>query len=458
MEEFTDIINPFDYSVIERCENYSKGKVNDLIKISLKAYEKYSKVSPSDRALMLRRFADLVDKHRLELAQLETLNVGKPISDSLEEISSVAEVFYYYSGAVDKHFGTTVPVSSGLDLTIYEPFGVVAAIVPWNFPALIASWKLAPALACGNTVILKPAEWTPLTALKLQDLALQAGFEKGVFQVATGVGNVTGAALAENEYVSKISFTGSTAVGKSIMKSATDNLKRVSLELGGKSASIVFPDADLMKATSAQPMSVFANCGQDCCARSRMLIEESVYDQVKELLINSTKSIVLGDPADKETQVGPLVSSVHKSRVSSFIDNLDKEVEIIYESEVPAGKGAYFPIILLETQSEDVAVVQEEIFGPVLTLLKFKDELDAIRLANATVYGLSGSIWTKDISKALRVAQGLKSGTLSVNSNSSVRTSTPFGGYKQSGIGSELGMEAMQTFSQKKNIFISTVD
>lgn len=456
MTEVIDIINPVDYSVIAQTENTQKARVDDLVAISAKAFEKYSKVSPNDRALLLRRFAELVDKNKNDLAELESKNVGKPISDSLDEISGVANVLYYYAGAVDKHFGTTVPVAGGLDFTIYEPLGVVAAIVPWNFPALIASWKFGPALACGNTVLLKPAEWTPLSALKLEELALEAGFEEGVLKVVTGLGVTTGEALINNPNVAKISFTGSTTVGKHIMQTAATDLKRFSLELGGKSATVIFSDADLESAVAAQPMAVFGNCGQDCCARSRMLVQESVYDRVKDILIHEISKLKIGDPMNSDTQVGPLISEIHKRRVSEFILNSESDFTKVYESKLYSESGAWFPVTVLETDNEHAKVVQEEIFGPVLTLMKFKDEDDAIRLANSTVYGLSGSVWTKDISKALRASQAIKSGTLSVNSNSSVRTSTPFGGFKESGLGKELGMEAMESYSQKKNIFIST--
>ncbi len=457
MTDFMEIRNPVDYSVITEVENTSKKKVDDMVAISSAAFEQYSKLAPSDRAMLLRRFAELIDKNKRELAELETKNMGKPISDSLDEISGVADVFYYYSGAIDKHFGTTVPVANGLDLTLYEPIGVVGAIVPWNFPALITSWKVGPALACGNTVIIKPAEWTPLTALRLKELALEAGYDQGVIQVATGLGEETGEALLNNPLVSKISFTGSTRVGKHIMRVTAGDLKRLSLELGGKSATVVFKDADLEKAAKAQPMSVFANCGQDCCARSRLLIEEDGYDEFKELLMKEVSNVRIGDPGDSSTQVGPLVSEHHKARVSWFLENLESDVKAIYQSDLYSSKGAWFPITVLETDNNKTKVVQEEIFGPVVTLMKFKDEVDAIKMANSTVYGLSGSVWTKDIGKALRVAQGIKSGTLSVNSNSSVRTSTPFGGFKESGFGKELGMEAMETYSEKKNVYISTL-
>ena len=362
----------------------------------------------------------------------------------------VAQVFHYYAGAVDKHYGETIPVAGGVDMTFREPLGVVGLIVPWNFPLNIASWKLGPALACGNTVVLKPAELTPLTAIRLGDLALEAGFPEGVVNVVVGKGSVVGQRLIEHPDVAKIGFTGSTEVGQEVMRGAAGTVKRVTLELGGKSANVVFADADLEKAAAAAPYSVFDNAGQDCCARSRILVERSVYDRFIELLVEATRNVRVGDPEDDATEMGPLVSAAHRETVASFV-----EAAPLFQGGVPDGPGFWFPCTLVEASNDD-RVAREEVFGPVAALIPFADEAEAIAIANDTPYGLSGSIWTRDGARALRVARALETGVLSVNSNSSVRVSTPFGGFKQSGFGRELGMHALQSYSEVKNVFIST--
>ena len=362
----------------------------------------------------------------------------------------VAQVFHYYAGAVDKHYGETIPVAGGVDMTFREPLGVVGLIVPWNFPLNIASWKLGPALACGNTVVLKPAELTPLTAMRLGELALEAGFPEGVVNVVVGKGSVVGQRLIAHPDVAKIGFTGSTEVGQQVMRGAAGTVKRVTLELGGKSANVVFADADLEKAAAAAPYAVFDNAGQDCCARSRILVERSVYDRFAELLVEATRNVRVGDPEDDATEMGPLVSAAHRETVASFV-----EETTLFQGEVPDGPGFWFPCTLVEASNDD-RVAREEVFGPVAALIPFADEAEAVAIANDTPYGLSGSIWTRDGARALRVARALETGVLSVNSNSSVRVSTPFGGFKQSGFGRELGMQALQGYSEVKNVFIST--
>jgi acyl-CoA reductase-like NAD-dependent aldehyde dehydrogenase len=399
---------------------------------------------------LLRRLAGLVEEHAEELAQIESRNVGKPITGARAEVGMVADVFHFYAGAVDKHHGETIPVDGGIDVTFREALGVCALIVPWNFPLNIASWKLGPALACGNTVVLKPAELTPLSALRLSELALEAGIPEGVVNVVVGPGRVVGQRLVEHPDVAKVAFTGSTEVGASVMRGAAETVKRVTLELGGKSANVVFADADLERAAAAAPYAVFDNAGQDCCARSRILVERSAWDRFVELLVESTAGVRVGDPADDATEMGPLISAQHRETVSSYADGT-----VVFRGNTPDGPGFWFPCTLVEATNDD-RVAREEVFGPVAALIPFEDEAEAIRLANDTPYGLSGSIWTRDGARALRVARGIDSGVLSVNSNSSVRVATPFGGFKQSGFGRELGMHALEGYSEVKNVFLST--
>jgi acyl-CoA reductase-like NAD-dependent aldehyde dehydrogenase len=414
------------------------------------AFPGWRDVSPGDRARLLRRLATLVEEHADELALLETRNVGKPIADAGGEVGMVADVFHFYAGAVDKHGGETIPVAGGVDLTFREPLGVVGLIVPWNFPIAIASWKLGPALACGNTVVLKPAELTPLTALRLAELALEAGIPEGVVEVVVGPGRVVGQRLVEHPDVAKIGFTGSTEVGRTVMAGAAGTIKRVTLELGGKSANVVFADADLERAAAAAPSAVFGNAGQDCCARSRILVQAAVYDRFLELLVDATRGMRVGDPEDPATEMGPLISAERRAAVSSYDDG-----KVAYRGNVPAGPGFWFPPTLVECSNDDRRA-REEIFGPIAAVIPFEDEADAIRIANDTPYGLSGSIWTENGARALRVARGIEAGVLSVNSNTSVRVQTPFGGFKQSGFGRELGMHALDAYSEVKNVFLST--
>ena len=446
----TAIVNPATEETIAEVEAAGAEETDAAVARAKDAFPGWRAVAPADRARLLRRLATLVEEHGEELARLESRNVGKPIQGARGEVGMVAEVFHYYAGAVDKLFGETIPVAGGVDLTFREPLGVVGLIVPWNFPLNIASWKLGPALACGNTVVLKPAELTPLTALRLGELALDAGFPEGVLIVLPGKGSVVGTRLVEHPEVAKIGFTGSTEVGQEVMRGAAGTIKRVTLELGGKSANVVFADADLEQAAAAAPYAVFDNAGQDCCARSRILVEASVYDRFAELLVDATRGVRVGDPEDDATEMGPLVSAAHRETVASFLDG-----EPLFRGATPAGNGFWFPCTLVEARPED-RIAREEVFGPVAALIPFADEAEAIRIANDSDYGLSGSIWTENGGRALRVARAIETGVLSINSNSSVRPSTPFGGFKRSGFGRELGMHGLAGYSEIKNVFYST--
>jgi acyl-CoA reductase-like NAD-dependent aldehyde dehydrogenase len=446
----TVVLNPATEESITEIPGASVEDADAAVDAARRAYPEWRAVAPADRARLLRRLAALVEEHGEELALLETRNVGKPIQDSRGEVGMVAEVFYFYSGAVDKHHGETIPVTGGVDVTFREPLGVVGLIVPWNFPLAIASWKLGPALACGNTVVLKPAELTPLTALRLGELALEAGLPEGVLNVLPGSGSVVGQRLVEHPEVAKIGFTGSTEVGRSVMAGAAGTIKRVTLELGGKSANIVFADADLEAAAASAPSAVFGNAGQDCCARSRILVERAAYDRFVELLVQATGDVRVGDPEDEATEMGPLISADQREKVSSYANGT-----VVFRGNVPGDRGFWFPCTLVEATNED-RLAREEVFGPVAALIPFENEDDAVRIANDTPYGLSGSIWTRDGARALRVARAVETGVLSVNSNTSVRVATPFGGFKQSGFGRELGMHAMDGYSEVKNVFVAT--
>ncbi len=444
------VLNPATEEPIAELEQAGVEETDEAVARATEAYPAWRSVAPGDRARLLRRVATLVEEHREELAEIESRNVGKPISGARGEIGMVAQVLHFYAGAVDKHYGQTIPAAGGEAMTFREPLGVVGLIVPWNFPLNIASWKLGPALACGNTVVLKPAELTPLSALRLAELVLEAGIPEGVVNVLVGKGSVVGQRLVEHPDVAKIGFTGSTEVGRLVMQGAAETIKRVTLELGGKSANVIFEDADLERAATAAPYAVFDNAGQDCCARSRILVQKSVYDRFLERFIAATEGVEVGDPADESTEMGPLVSEAHRETVSSFVDG-----EPVFRGEVPEGAGFWFPCTIVEATNED-RIAREEVFGPVAAVIPFEDEADAIRIANDTPYGLSGSIWTQDGARALRVARALEAGVLSVNSNSSVRVQTPFGGFKQSGFGRELGMQGLDGYSEVKSVFIST--
>ena len=444
------VLNPATEEPIAELPQAGVEEADAAVARARDAFPAWRAVAPADRARLLRGLATLVEEHAEELALLETRNVGKPIADSRGEVGMVADVFHFYAGAVDKHHGETIPVGGGIDMTFREPLGVVGLIVPWNFPLNIASWKLGPALACGNTVVLKPAELTPLTAVRLAELALEAGIPEGVVNVVVGPGRVVGQRLAEHPDVAKIGFTGSTEVGRGVMQAAAGTIKRVTLELGGKSANVVFADADLERAAAAAPYAVFGNAGQDCCARSRILVERTAYDRFVSLLVDATADVRVGDPEDDATEMGPLISAAQLESVSSFVNG-----GVVFQGEAPEGKGFWFPCTLVEASNDD-RVAREEVFGPVAAVIPFEDEADAIRIANDTPYGLSGSIWTRDGARAIRVARSLETGVLSVNSNSSVRPSTPFGGFKQSGFGRELGMQAMEGYSEIKNVYFST--
>jgi betaine-aldehyde dehydrogenase len=458
-----DIVNPADGRVMATAPQGGAEDVERAVVAARAAFEDrkgWATWAAGKRGRSLAKLAQLIKDHSEELARLESRNVGKPITGARGEVIGASLVFDYYAGAANKIFGQTIPVSKpGLDLTLREPIGVCGLIVPWNFPLLMASWKVAPALAAGNTAILKPASYSPLTALRLGELALEAGIPPGVLNVLTGPGGSAGAALAAHPGVGKIAFTGETTTGQEIMRLASNNVKKVSLELGGKSPNIVFADADLEKFARESPSSVFDNTGQDCCARSRILVERSVHERVVELFAEATRAIKVGDPADDATEVGTLVSQKQKDRVKEYLEiGLGEGATIVVggtEPDDPAlADGAYLMPTIFDGVDNDMRIAREEIFGPVVSVIPFDTEEEALRLANATPYGLSGSIWSRDIGKALRAAKALQSGVISVNSNSSVHTEAPFGGYKMSGIGRELGMSALDLYTETKNVFI----
>jgi betaine-aldehyde dehydrogenase len=417
------------------------------------AYPAWRAVAPGDRAALLRRLADALEERGEDLARLEARNAGKPIGDARAEMEMVVETYRYYAGAPERLSGRTIPVAGGIDMTFREPLGVVGLIVPWNFPLVIASWKVAPALAAGNTIVLKPAELTPLTALELERIALGAGIPEGVLNVVAGRGSVVGQRLVEHPDVAKIAFTGSTEVGRGIAEGAAATIKRVTLELGGKSANVVFADADLEAAAEAAPLAVFGNAGQDCCARSRILVQREAVDDFMAALERAVTALRVGDPLDEETQMGPLISAGQVETVSSYVP---EDAPVAIRGSAPQGEGFWYPPTVLAPVSNDDRAAREEIFGPVAAVIPFADEAEAVELANDTIYGLSGSIWTRDGARALRVARAIETGVISINSNSSVRVSTPFGGFKQSGVGRELGPDALEAYTELKNVYYAT--
>ncbi|WP_030324446.1 aldehyde dehydrogenase family protein [Streptomyces sp. NRRL B-3229] len=444
------VLNPATEEVVATVPAATAADVDAAVARAAKAQEGWAQASPADRARLLRRFADVVDQHVEELARLEVREAGHLLGNARWEAGNVRDLLEYAAGGVERLSGRQIPVAGGLDITLLEPLGVVGVIAPWNFPLPIAAWGTAPALAAGNAVLLKPAETTPLTALRLAELALEAGLPEGLLQVLPGHGPVAGTALVEHPGVAKIVFTGSTRTGRDVMERCARQVKPVTLELGGKSPNIVFADADLR--TAVDPFSFLDNSGQDCCARTRILVQETVYDEVRELLAEAVASVVVGDPADERTQMGPLISRQQLDRVRQLVPADAPGLR----GSAPEGPGFWFAPTVLTGEAPDSAAAREEIFGPVAVLLPFTDEADAIRLANDTPYGLSGSLWTRDLGRALRVSRAVKAGNLSVNSHSSVRYWTPFGGYKQSGLGRELGPDALTAFTETKNVFIST--
>ncbi|MEU1864843.1 aldehyde dehydrogenase family protein [Streptomyces gardneri] len=450
--ELLQVLNPATEELVATVPAATPADIDAAVARATAAQRGWAAAAPADRARLLRRFAVVVDEHVEELAHLEVAEAGHTIGNARWEAGNVRDLLDFAAGGVERLNGRQIPVAGGLDVTILEPLGVVGVIAPWNFPMPIAAWATAPALAAGNAVILKPAETTPLTALRLAALALEAGLPEGLFQVLPGTGPVAGNALVEHPGIAKIVFTGSTRVGKSIMAKCADQVKRLTLELGGKSPNIVFADADIEAAAAAAPMSFLDNSGQDCCARTRILVQRSAYDRFLELLTPAIEEIVVGDPLDERTQMGPLISRAQLDRVRSYVTEDLKGIR----GKAPEGPGFWFPPTVLTDVPEDAPCAVEEVFGPVAVVLPFDDEADAIRLANATEYGLSGSIWTRDVGRALRASRAVKAGNLSVNSHSSVRYWTPFGGYRQSGLGRELGPDALTAFTETKNVFIST--
>jgi acyl-CoA reductase-like NAD-dependent aldehyde dehydrogenase len=448
-----EVVEPATEQVMAEVARAGAAEADAAVARAREAFGRWRDIKPPDRAALLRSLAGALDAHVGELATLEARNAGKAIADARGEMGMVVETFRYYAAAPERLLGKTIPVTGGVDMTFREPLGVVGLIVPWNFPLLIASWKVAPALAAGNTVVLKPAELTPLTALELERIALEAGLPEGVLNVVAGPGSEVGRRLVEHPDVAKIAFTGSTEVGRGIAEGAAATIKRVTLELGGKSANVVFADADLELAAASAPLAMFGNAGQDCCARSRILVERSVVDRFMEALTDAVEALRVGDPLDPETQMGPLISADQREKVGSFVPD---DAPVAIRGRAPEAPGYWFPPTVLAPVSTSDRVATEEVFGPVACVIPFAGEREAIEMANDTIYGLSGSIWTRDGAKALRTARAIETGVLSINSNTSVRVATPFGGFKQSGVGRELGPDALEHYTEVKNVFYAT--
>ncbi|CAB4330819.1 unannotated protein [freshwater metagenome] len=445
-----DVINPATEKIVTTIEHFDLAATDAVIAQAAKAYDSWRHVAPSDRATLLRKFAAVVASHKEELAALEIANSGHTRGNALWEVDNVVNVLTYYSAAPERLFGKQIPVAGGVDITFKEPLGVVGVIVPWNFPMPIAGWGFAPALAAGNTVVLKPAEYTPLTAMKLGEYALEAGIPKGVFTVSPGKGSIVGNRFVTNPLVRKVVFTGSTQVGKAIMAGCADQVKRVTLELGGKSSNIIFADADIAKAAGSAPGAVFDNAGQDCCARTRILVQKSAFDSFMEHFEVAVKKFRVEDPSLATADMGPLISRKQLDSVQTFLDE-----PIAFTGSAPTGPGFWMAPTVLMPKNTQARSWREEVFGPVVSVMTFEDEAQGIEMANDSEYGLSGSIWTRDVGRALRVSRAIETGNLSINSNSSVRFSTPFGGFKQSGLGRELGPDALDSFTEVKNVFIS---
>ncbi len=448
-----EVINPATEQVVTSIEPFDVEQTDEAITRARAAFAGWRDVPPEDRARLLRRFAEAVDADQEHLAQLEVANAGHTISNARFEAGNARDVIAYYAGAPERLIGQQIPVADGIDVTFHEPLGVAGVIVPWNFPMPIAAWGFAPALAAGNCVVLKPAELTPLTALRLAELARDAGIPPDVFQVLPGKGRFVGQRLVDHQDVAKIVFTGSTEVGCAVLAAAARHTKPVTLELGGKSANVIFADADLEAAAAAAPYAVFDNAGQDCCARSRILVQRTAFDRFMELFEPAVKGVVVADPADEKSEMGPLISAEQRERVAGYVPD---DAPVAFTGTAPDGPGFWFPPTVLTPADPADRTLREEIFGPVVAVVAFDDEADAIRIANDSEFGLSGSIWTRDVARAIRVSRGIEAGNLSVNSNSSVRYWTPFGGFKSSGLGRELGPDAPLAFTQTKNVFLST--
>jgi acyl-CoA reductase-like NAD-dependent aldehyde dehydrogenase len=447
----TILINPVTAEPFTEVPSATEAETDAAIERAHDAFLAWRAIAPGERARLLRAFAAVVDAHNEELAQLEVTNAGHTIGNARWEAGNVRDCLNYYSASPERLFGRQIPVPGGVDLTFHEPLGVVGVIVPWNFPMPIAGWGFAPALAAGNAVVLKPAEITPLTAIRIGELAVEAGLPPGVLTVIPGKGSVVGQRFVTHPLVRKVCFTGSTEVGKQIMAGCADQVKKVTLELGGKSANVVFADADVAAAAASAPYAVFDNAGQDCCARSRILVERTAYDEFVGRLETAVRDLRVKDPAAEDSEMGPMVSSGQRASVQRYLDG----ATIAFTGSAPDGPGWWLPPAVVESRDTSEPIWREEVFGPVVAVMPFDDEEHAIALANDSDYGLSGSIFTSDLGRGLRVARAVEAGNLSVNSHSSVRYWTPFGGYKQSGLGRELGPDAPFAFTEEKNVFIA---